>query len=80
MVRVVAYQAFSVYVYVETGAPHHLAHCEVRWAGHSSQVSLTTLEVIVGAELPPRARQLVEEHAEEIILEWNRLNPGRPIL
>ena len=51
-----------------------------RASAHSSQVSLTTLDVIIGAELPPRARQLVEDHLDAIIIEWNRLNPGRPIL
>jgi hypothetical protein len=80
MVRVAARGPFSVYVYDETGAPHHRAHCQVRWAGRSTQVALPSLEVIVGDELPRRARELLEEHLDEAVAEWNRLNPGRPVL
>ena len=79
MVRVLTSPPFSVHVYDEAGAPHLLAHCQVRWAGRSTQVALPSLEVIVGTELPRRARSLLEEHLEEIVAEWNRLNPGRTV-
>lgn len=79
MVRVATRGRFSVHVYAETGQPHHLAHCQVRWAGHSTQVALPTLDVIVGDKLPRRAWQLLEDSLFEIIAEWNRLNPERSI-
>ena len=79
MVRVVVRGAFSVYVYSEGGAPHHLPHCNVRWSDDNVQVALPTLEILAGDSFPPQARQLVLDYLERICEEWNRLNPGRSI-
>ena len=78
-VRVLTSQPFGVHVYAEAGQPHNLAHCQVRWSGHSTQVALPLLEVIVGDKLPRRARKLLEDHLDEIVAAWNRLNPGRAV-
>jgi hypothetical protein len=81
MVRVVTRPPFSVYVYAETGAPHHLPHCDVRRGNEqSTQVALPTLQIIVGEELPRWVHRLLEEHLDEIVAAWNRLNSGRSIL
>jgi hypothetical protein len=66
---------YRVYVYSELNAPHHLAHCDVRWAGHNVSVSLATLSVLAGADLPKEAKALVLEHIDAIWEEWHRLNP-----
>ena len=79
MVRVVSRGPYSVYVYMEEDQPHHLAHCEVRWPGHSTQVDLEELDVIVGEPIPRRALEVVRDHLEEIRAIWNRLNPRRPL-
>ncbi len=79
MVRVVTRGQFSIYVYVEVGQPHNLAHCHVRWADHSTQVALPTLRILVGSPLPPAARELLWDSVGQIIEEWNRLNPERVV-
>lgn len=66
---------YRVYVYCELVAPHHLPHCDVRWSGHNVSVSLTTLTVLAGEDLPKEARALVLEHLDAIWAEWHRLNP-----
>ncbi len=78
MVRVVGNSRFSVYVYDERSAPHHLPHCQVRWAGGDAQVSLPLLIEIAGT-LPSAARRLLKEHQNEICLKWDELNPGGTI-
>lgn len=79
MVRVVSNGQFSVYVYAEVGQPHHLPHCNVRWPGGSTQVALATLRVLVGDALPSAARELLRNHLEQVVEEWNRLNPERAV-
>jgi hypothetical protein len=69
---------FSLYVFDEAKTPHHLPHCHVRWSGGSASVSLRGL-VVLGGNLPPAARELLEEHYDQLRDTWNRLNPGRPM-
>lgn len=79
MVRVASRGKFHVYVYDETGQPHNLAHCDVRWADGDTQVALPSLEIIVGDPLPALAWQLLRDELEGICAKWDELNPGRPI-
>lgn len=76
MGKVVDGPGFSVYVYREVGQRHHLPHCNVRWTdGSTSQVALPSLQVFVGKALTRRAHRLLVSHIEELVAEWNRLNP-----
>lgn len=68
-----------MHVFDETGVPHHPPHCHVRWPGGWIPVALPKLAILVDAELPKAAGQLLDDHIDEIIAAWNRLNPGRPI-
>ena len=79
MVRVVQRGRYSVYVYDESGEPHHRPHCHVHWSGEQTSVALSDLTVLAGPPLPAAARQLLWDHIDEIRAAWNRLNPGRPI-
>lgn len=79
VVRVTSRGKFSIYVYAESGQPHHLPHCNVRWSDGSTQVALPTLLVIVGNPLPKEAWDLLRDHLEEICAMWDELNPGRVI-
>jgi hypothetical protein len=79
MVRVATRGRYSVYVYVETGQPHHLPHCDVQWPDGNTQVALPSLEIIVGDPLPALARELLYDDLERICAAWDELNPGRPI-
>jgi len=76
-VKVAERGGFRVYVYREVGQPHHLPHCNVRWADGDTQVELPTLREIVGTPLPRAARRLLEDEREAIIAAWNDLNPER---
>ena len=78
MVKVVQRGRYGIHVFDEAKTPHHLPHCHVRWAGGSASVALQGLAVL-GGTLPPTARDLLEEHYDEIRAAWNRLNPGRPM-
>jgi hypothetical protein len=76
---VLSFGAYSVYVHAEGSDRHHLPHCHVRWkAGGSVPVSLATLMPLEGT-LTRTVRDLLREHRSEIIEEWNRLNPYRPV-
>jgi hypothetical protein len=66
---------YRVYVYREVGQPHHLPHCNVRWADGDTQVELPTLREIIGTPLPRVARQLLVDELGALIAAWNDLNP-----
>jgi len=70
---------FSVYVYAESGAPHKLAHCQVRWTdGTDIQVSLPGLNRLAGErELTRVERELLVERMEELVAKWLELNPEK---
>lgn len=79
MVRVAQRGRFSIYVYVERGERHHLAHCHVRWSDGTTPVALPDLFVLGGDPLPRAAMLLLEEHRTALVDAWNLLNPERPI-
>jgi hypothetical protein len=74
VVKVAQRGRFRIYVYVETGAPHHEPHCHVLWPDGQASVSLTSWEVIRGEPLPTEARELVTSHRREIEQAWQLLN------
>jgi hypothetical protein len=63
-----------VYVYQESGAPHHEPHCHVYWPGGTCVVSLRTL-VVVRGPIERDAVRIVQAHSAAIWADWNRLNP-----
>jgi hypothetical protein len=77
--RVLTFGRFAVYVYAESGAPHHLPHCNVRWPDGDAQVGLPTLGLIAGTALPRGVLRFLSDNLPALIAEWNRLNPGRQI-
>jgi hypothetical protein len=79
VVRVAQRGRFSVYVYDETGERHHAAHCHVRWVGGRTAVELPDLGILAGPSLPAEAWELLNESKADLIVTWNRLNPGSPI-
>ena len=79
MVKVVQRGRFSIYVYAESGQPHHHPHCHVEWSDGSTVVRLPSGTRLAGDDLPTAARGLVNDAKGELIAAWNRLNPERPI-
>lgn len=79
MVKVVQRGRFSVYVYPESGQPHHLPHCHVSWRDGEAVVDLARLLVLSGDRLPAAARELLRDHLADVKRAWTLLNPGRPI-
>jgi hypothetical protein len=71
MVRVVTQGRYRIYVYQESGAPHHEPHCHVYWPDGECAVSLRTFAVLRG----PVDRDAVQAHAGQIWATWNCLNP-----
>lgn len=76
MGRVLMIDGFAIYVYDERGAPHHLPHCNVRWAGNSAQLALPTLDKLAGPVVPRRVIKKLEEHIDELVAAWEELNPA----
>jgi len=72
---VVEFPKFSVYVYSERGAPHHLPHCEVRWNdGTSAVVRLPSLQLLAGRQLSRADRKLLASVLDALAARWNELN------
>ena len=67
-------------MYMEAGAPHHLAHFHAYYQDDVAIFSLDPVELIAG-ELPRRQRRLVEAwaelHQEELLAAWERLQAGQ---
>jgi hypothetical protein len=78
MPAVLRFGRYTVYIYAEDTDRHHLPHCHVRWADGSAVVALTGMLVLAG-NLPRATRTVLREHAAELVTEWNRLNPQRPM-
>jgi hypothetical protein len=67
---------FSLHIYGERGAQHHLPHVHIRRrdGGAETVVSLPLLHVIVGPT-PSRAEiEVLEASLSTLISEWGRLN------
>lgn len=79
MVKVAQRGRYSVYIYAEEGNRHHLPHCHVRWSDGYASVQLGRVRVIEGDSLPRAARELIDEHYDQLVDTWNLLNPGRPV-
>lgn len=79
MVKVVQRGRFSIYVYAESGQPHHLPHCHVYWSDGESVIGLARLSVLSGPPLPAAARELLRDYLADAKRAWTRLNPGSPI-
>jgi hypothetical protein len=79
MVRVARRGGYVVYVYAEGGQSHHLPHCHVVWSDGETAVELPNGNRLAGDKLPAVARELVRDAMDEIVVVWNRLNPGRPV-
>jgi hypothetical protein len=46
----------------------------LRWGDEEAVVSLTTIQVLVGDEPPPRGRAILIENAELLLEKWKELN------
>ena len=68
-------------MYMEVGAPHHLAHFHAYYQDDVGIFAVDTIELI-GGSVPQRQRRLVEAWAEihqaELSAAWERLQSGRP--
>jgi hypothetical protein len=77
MARILRFRNFSVYVFDEHGAPHHLPHALIKGRGgrHVASVYLLSLELfnVVGKV----SKDLIEEleaHQEVLLAAWEELN------
>ena len=63
-------------MYLEAGAPHHMAHFHAYHGDSVAVYQIQPVELISG-ELPRRQARLVEA---ELLADWNRLQAGqRPL-
>lgn len=66
---------FSVYVYDEDHPP---PHCHVRFSnGKELVVTLPLLKPLHGGKLDKRVRRVLSENLDQLVSEWERLNPKR---
>ena len=77
MARVLRFRNFSVYVFNERGAPHHLPHALIKGRGghHVASVFLLTLKLFNVVEEP--SDELVKEleaQQEALLAAWEELN------
>lgn len=67
-------------MYMEAGAPHHLAHLHAYYQDDVAVFGLDPIELIAGS-LPRRQRRLVEAWAEmhqaELLADWQLLQAGQ---
>jgi hypothetical protein len=77
MTRVFKYKNFGVYIGDARGEPHHLPHAHIKERGRPvCSVSLYSLEPLQrGKRLPPGMLEELKSHQEEMLEEWERLNP-----
>ena len=68
-------------MYVEAGGPHHTAHFHAYYQGQVGIYGIDRIERLAGS-LPTRQERLVlawaELHQEELLLNWQALQEGRP--
>jgi hypothetical protein len=75
MGRVLTLDGYAIYVYDERGSPHHLPHCNVRWAENSANLALPTLEKLSGKNVPRRVVKQLRERLDELVAAWEKMNP-----
>jgi Domain of unknown function (DUF4160) len=67
-------------MFAEPGVPHHRPHFHAYGQDAAAIIAIDTIELI-GGDLPPKQRRLVEAWAEihraELIEDWERLRVGR---
>jgi len=68
-------------MFVEPSAPHHRPHFHAYYQEHVAIFAIDALEMIAGS-LPIRQQRLVEAwaeiHLQELVVDWDRLQNGRP--
>jgi uncharacterized protein DUF4160 len=77
MTRVFKYKNFGVYIGDARGEQHHLPHAHIKERGRPvCSVSLYSLEPLQrGKKLPPGMLEELKAHQDEMLEEWERLNP-----
>lgn len=82
--KVFSWRGFGVYIRSgDRDVGHNLPHCHLQWSAGSVPVSLFAWEILAGRAMLPNGvipRQLLkelEDHADELADEWERLNPSR---
>ena len=70
-------------MFVEAGAPHHVAHFHAYYQGEVGVFGIDPVELIAGS-VPARQRRFIEAWAElhqtELRSDWQRLQEGRRAL
>jgi hypothetical protein len=76
MPRVLRFRNYGVYVNDERGTQHHLPHAHIKNRdSRIASLSLFTLTLFdVVEQVPNELLQLIEEHLEALLAEWERLN------
>jgi hypothetical protein len=65
---------FGVYVYDRDHPP---PHCHVRFFnGEEVVITLPLLNVLHGGKLEKKVRKVLLEHLDELVEEWDRINPN----
>lgn len=68
-------------MFVEVGEPHHTPHFHAYYQEHVGIFGIDPIELLAG-EMPRRQRRLVEAwaelHQDELMVDWNTLQEGRP--
>lgn len=80
MPEIARFFGIIIRMFAEPGAPHHRAHFHAYYQNEVGIFAIDSIELI-GGELPPRQRRLVEAwaeiHHDELLEDWERLQRGR---
>src|SRR4051794_12105611 len=76
MTRVLQFRNYGVYVADERGERHHSPHAHVKQRGQRiASIHILSLEVFKQiAPVPAEVMELMLDHQEALIAEWERLN------
>jgi Domain of unknown function (DUF4160) len=76
MVRVLRLHNYGVYVADERGERHHSPHAHIKFRGQRiASIHLVSLEMLKQiAPVPAEVMELIRDHQEALIAEWERLN------
>lgn len=77
MTRAFRYKNFGVYIGDERGERHHMPHAHIKERGTLiCTVNLLTLKPLQRAKiLPPGMFEELQSHQEQMLAEWEELNP-----